>query len=99
MTKNTSLKMNYQGSGYSHKIKEFFEKVARERKLKKIVHYCGIDNFRMYSLNESHGYKKTPHKLGTNGRVVEWIKPIDGKNVRGRSPQAAGKKKDSKTKN
>ncbi len=75
-TKNTAIKINYQGSGFSHKIKEYFEKVARENKLKHIAHYCRIDNFRMYSLNESHGYRKTPNKFGPDGQVVEWIKDI-----------------------
>jgi len=77
LTKNTAIKITHQGSGFSHAIKEFFEKVAREKGLKKIIHYCRIDNFRMYSLNESHGYKKTPRKLGPEGQVVEWMKTLD----------------------
>ncbi len=77
LTKNTAIKITHQGSGFSHAIKEFFEKVAREKGLKKIIHYCRIDNFRMYSLNESHGYKKTPRKLGPDGQVVEWMKTLD----------------------
>lgn len=76
LTKNTAIKITHQGSGYSHKIKEFFEKVAREKKLSKIYHYCRIDNFRMYSLNESHSYRKTPNKSGPEGLVVEWVKEI-----------------------
>lgn len=76
-TKNTAIKITHQGSGFSHTIKEFFEKVAREKGLKQIFHYCRIDNFRMYSLNESHGYKKTPRKLGPEGQVVEWVKTLD----------------------
>ena len=73
-TKNTGLKMHHQGSGFSHEIKEFYEKEARERKLEKIVHYCRIDNFRMYSLNESHGYKKAEKPIDEDGLVVEWTK-------------------------
>jgi hypothetical protein len=73
LTKNTGTKMSHQGSGYSHNIKEFFEKSAKEMKAKKIYHYCRIDNFRMYSLNESHGYAKTAKKLDS-GLVVEWEK-------------------------
>ena len=65
--KTTSIKMNYQGSGYSHKIKEFIEESAQKNKIKQVVNFCGIDNFRMYSLNESHGYKKTGRKLGNKG--------------------------------
>lgn len=76
LTKNTAIKMTAQGSGYSHQIKEFFEEKAKELNLKEITHYCRIDNFRMYSLNESHGYKKTDRKLGERGLIVEWIKKI-----------------------
>jgi len=76
LSKNTSVKMNFQGSGYSHKIKEFIEDKAREFKLKSIYHYCRIDNFRMYSLNESHGYTKTTRRLGEKGQVVEWVKKL-----------------------
>lgn len=75
LTKNTAIKMNYQGAGISHQIKEFFEKLAKDKKLKKILHYCRIDNFRMYSLNESHGYKKTTKKLN-DGLIVEWMKEL-----------------------
>jgi hypothetical protein len=76
LTKNTAIKITHQGSGFSHKIKEFFEKVARDEGLKRIFHYCRIDNFRMYSLNESHSYKKTPRKFGPEGLVVEWVKEL-----------------------
>lgn len=76
LTKNTAIKLTHQGSGFSHRIKEFFEKRARELKLKQIVHYCRIDNFRMYSLNESHGYKKSSRRLGEDGQLVEWVKSL-----------------------
>jgi predicted GNAT family acetyltransferase len=76
LTKNTALKVTHQGSGYSHNMKEFFEKTARDNKLKKIFHYCRIDNFRTYSLNESHKYKKTPNKYGPSELVVEWVKTL-----------------------
>ena len=36
LTKNTAIKMNYQGSGYSHEIKDFFEEVADENGLESI---------------------------------------------------------------
>ena len=74
-SKNTAIKMSHQGSGYSHRIKEFMEKKAREYKAKAIYHYCRIDNFRLYSLNESHGYHKTGEKLD-DGQVVEWKKDL-----------------------
>lgn len=73
LTKNTGLKINHQGAGYNHEIKEFFEEKAKELKAKSIKHYCRIDNFRMYSLNESHGYKKTSQKID-DGQIVEWEK-------------------------
>lgn len=74
-TKNTAVKSTHKGSGFSHQIKNFLENKARELKLKRIVHYCRIDNFRMYSLNESHGYKKSDKKYD-NGQVVEWVKNL-----------------------
>ena len=76
LTKNTAIKMTYQGSGYSHEIKEFFEKIAVENSINSIYHYCSIDNFRAYSLNESHKYKKTTKKLGDKKQVVEWVKKL-----------------------
>jgi len=76
LTKNTAIKMAYQGSGCSHQIKDFFEEIAKKNNLKKIYHFCSIDNFRMYSLNESHGYHKTDRKLGDSGQVVEWLKEV-----------------------
>jgi hypothetical protein len=75
LSKNTGLKIGHQGSGYSHEIKGFVESKAKEYKVKEIYHYCRIDNFRMYSLNESHGYKKTGQKL-SDEQVVEWSKKV-----------------------
>ncbi|MFZ8933017.1 MAG: hypothetical protein ACO20H_02290 [Bacteriovoracaceae bacterium] len=75
-TKNTSLKMHLKGSGYNHQIKDFFEFKARELKEKRIYHYCRIDNFRMYSLNESHGYKRT-QRSQVDPHVVEWLKELE----------------------
>lgn len=74
-TKNTSVKMHHKGSGYNHQIKDFFELKARDLKKNKIFHYCRIDNFRMYSLNESHGYKRT-QRVQDNPHVVEWVKDL-----------------------
>lgn len=81
-TKNTTVKMNYQGHGHSHRIKEFFERKGEELKVRSIVHYCSIDDFRTYSLNESHGYEKTDRKLGKNGHVVEWKKELPAQKTR-----------------
>jgi hypothetical protein len=75
LTKNSGLKIDHQGSGFSHEIKEFFENTAKELKASSILHYCRIDNFRMYSLNESHGYHKTDTKID-DGQIVEWKKTL-----------------------
>lgn len=75
LSKNTAIKFNHQGSGHSHSIKEHLEEVARELKATVIRHYCRIDNFRAYSLNESHGYGKTTNTQ-ENGLIVEWEKSL-----------------------
>ena len=74
LSKNTSLKMPYQGHGFSHRMKEFFELFAKSHGAKEIHHYCAIDNFRTIALNESHGYRR----VGTqkNGEVLEWKKVL-----------------------
>jgi predicted GNAT family acetyltransferase len=75
-TKNTAIKMQHQGSGYSHRMKEFFEESARKLSASKIIHYCRIDNFRMYSLNESHGYFKCQDSGGEDEHIVAWEKKL-----------------------
>lgn len=75
-TKNTPIKLLYQGNGFSHKIKDFYEKVAKEHKLRKIVNYCPFDNFRMISLNEGHDYRKTGNALGPHNVMLEWEKDL-----------------------
>ncbi|MBT3236160.1 MAG: hypothetical protein HN353_09445 [Bdellovibrionales bacterium] len=75
-SKNTAIKMHHQGSGFSHRIKEFFEEQALELKAEKIVHYCRIDNFRMYSLNESHGYNKQQNSGEEDEHIVAWVKKL-----------------------
>jgi len=75
LTKNTGLRIDHQGSGYSHAIKDYFEQTAKELKAKSIVHYCRIDNFRMYSLNESHGYSKTGLD-SEDDQIVKWEKNL-----------------------
>jgi len=76
LTKNTPLKMNYQGQGYSHIIKEFYEEYAKENKLGSVYNYCPVDNFRMISLNEGHDYHKTGETLGSNTNMIEWNKKL-----------------------
>lgn len=73
-TKNTSIKMTFQGQGFSHRIKDFYEHLARTHKVSAIIHYCAIDNFRAIALNESHGYKRI--KTLKNGEVIEWKKTL-----------------------
>lgn len=76
LTKNTAIKTSFQGSGHSHEIKQFFESKAKEFKLKRIIHYCSIDDFRMYSLNESHGYEKIQDLELAQELVVSWVKKL-----------------------
>ena len=76
LTKNTPIKMIYQGNGYSHRIKDFFEDMAKEKKTPKVFHYCSSHNFRMIALNESHGYERTPKTFDGLKYMTEWEKPI-----------------------
>lgn len=55
-TKNSNVRIDYRGNGFSHEIKNFFEQDALEKGLKKIINISSEDNFRQRSLNESHGY-------------------------------------------
>lgn len=76
LTKNTPIKMNYQGQGHSHTIKEFYESIARKAGVKELYNYSPVDNFRMISLNEGHGYKKTGKTLSGNQELIEWVKTV-----------------------
>jgi len=76
LTKNTPVKLSHQGNGFSHIIKEFYERFAQDHSLNKIINYCPNDNFRMISLNEGHDYKKTGKMLGPNKNLIEWEKVI-----------------------
>ncbi len=73
-TKNTPIKLAFQGNGFSHRIKDFYEEEAERLHLKRVVNYCPVDNFRMIALNESHGYRKTGNQLGSHSSIVEWEK-------------------------
>jgi predicted GNAT family acetyltransferase len=75
-TKNTPIKLDFQGNGFSHIIKEFYEDEANSRKVNKIINYCPSDNFRMISLNEGHNYKRTGNTIGTNNDIDEWEKHL-----------------------
>jgi predicted GNAT family acetyltransferase len=77
LTKNTSISVDYQGNGFSHMIKDFFEDVARDEGVKKLINLCPFDNFRMISLNERHEYTKTGNKFGKNKEIIEWVKLIN----------------------
>lgn len=76
-TKNTPIKLTFQGNGFSHQIKEFYEEAARSAKLKKVYNYCPFDNFRMIALNEGHDYQKTGKTFGENEQIVEWEKTLN----------------------
>jgi predicted GNAT family acetyltransferase len=75
-TKNTPIKMAFQGNGFSHKIKDFYEHEAKRSNLSRLVNYCPMDNFRMIALNESHGYKRTGKAFGIGNNIIEWVKVL-----------------------
>ncbi len=75
-TKNTPIKIAFQGNGFSHRIKDFYEREANRLQLQRVVNYCPVDNFRMIALNESHGYRKTGNMIGTNKGIDEWEKIV-----------------------
>jgi hypothetical protein len=74
LTKNTPIKMAFQGNGFSHQIKNFYEEEAKRSHIRKVVNYCPVDNFRMIALNESHGYKRTGNAFGVGNTIIEWEK-------------------------
>jgi RimJ/RimL family protein N-acetyltransferase len=76
LTKNTPIKMTHQGNGYSHMIKEFFEDAANELNVHEVVSLCSEDNFRLISLNETHGYVNTSKRYKDNDDLIEWVKKI-----------------------
>ena len=75
LTKNTPIRIDFQGQGFSHLIKDFYETMASKNDIDEIVNYCPTDNFRMISLNEGHNYKKTGKILGPKKNILEWVKP------------------------
>jgi hypothetical protein len=75
-TKNTPIKLAFQGNGFSHQIKDFYEREANRLQVKRVINYCPVDNFRMIALNESHGYQKTGRFLGTSKTILEWEKLV-----------------------
>ncbi len=75
-TKNTPIKMAFQGNGFSHQIKNFYEEEARKQQILRVVNYCPVDNFRMIALNESHGYKRTGNAFGFSNNIIEWVKVL-----------------------
>jgi predicted GNAT family acetyltransferase len=75
-TKNTPIKMAFQGNGFSHKIKDFYEEEAKKQHIRRVINYCPSDNFRMIALNESHGYRRTGNAFGVNNNIIEWVKVL-----------------------
>lgn len=76
LTKNTPIKLPFQGNGYSHVIKEFYENIANKNGVNAVINYCPRDNFRMISLNEGHDYEKTGKSFPGNDDIIEWKKNI-----------------------
>lgn len=74
LTKNTPIKMAFQGNGFSHMIKDFYENEAKKLHIRRVLNYCPVDNFRMIALNESHGYKRTGNSFGIGNNIIEWEK-------------------------
>jgi predicted GNAT family acetyltransferase len=75
-TKNTPIKMAFQGNGFSHQIKNFYEQEAKKQQIHRVINYCPVDNFRMIALNESHGYKRTGNAFGVSNNIIEWVKVL-----------------------
>ena len=75
-SKQTPVKMSFQGNGFSHNIREYIEELANEEEVVEVFNICAIDNFRMVALNESHGYKKTGKKYLNSKTLVEWYKKL-----------------------
>ncbi len=75
LTKHSQVKMEKRGHGLSHRIKEYLENIGKENNCKNIIHICEVDDFRMISLNETHGYKKTGRKL-SKITLTEWAKKL-----------------------
>ena len=76
LTKNTPIKMAFQGNGFSHQIKNFYEVEAKRQLITRVINYCPVDNFRMIALNESHGYKRTGNAFGLANNIIEWVKVL-----------------------
>ncbi len=76
LTKNTPIKIAFQGNGFSHQIKDFYEQEAKRSQMRKVLNYCPVDNFRMIALNESHGYKRTGNSFGNGHNIIEWEKAL-----------------------
>lgn len=75
-TMNTPIKLAFQGNGFSHQVKDFYEREADRLQLHRVVNYCPADNFRMIALNESHGYRRTGNNMGNNRGIIEWEKIV-----------------------
>ena len=76
LTKNTPIRLDFQGKGLSHEVKEFYEELAQSKGIKSIYNYCPEDNFRMISLNEGHDYQKTGNTLAGSPQMIEWEKKL-----------------------
>ena len=76
VTKNTHLNIQYQGNAFSHRIKEFYEKLAEDENCSSVVNLCGGDHFRTIALNESHGYVLEEKDENEGHEIQIWSKKI-----------------------
>lgn len=76
MTKNTPIRIDFQGNGFSHMIKDFYEDYAKNEGIDTVINYCPEDNFRMVALNERHNYVKTGRTIADKNTLVEWKKNL-----------------------
>lgn len=76
-TRHTGVKLDHQGKGISHEIKNYIEELAVSEKSSNIFNFCHPENFRNISLNETHGYapsSKSP--VLPSGSYSVWKKKI-----------------------
>ena len=75
LSKHSQIKMEYRGNGLSHRLKEFVEDLAKQEGLDQVVNICSIKDFRLISLNETHGYKLSD-VASSNAEFQTWIKTL-----------------------
>ena len=76
LTKTSPVKLDFQGNGFSHQIKDYLEDYAKKNKCLSIRHFCRSDDFRGISLNETHGYKKVNFPENDDENISLWEKTL-----------------------